>query len=110
LRWFCCYLTNAKQRMVCNGQVSDIVEVEYWVKQGSLLGPVLYLLHVSNLPLTLEIRETDGDSVYADNTAVWVLAEDLKEAQKELQRLFNAMVKYTKDSRLAPPSKGSRRR
>jgi hypothetical protein len=28
LRWFCCYLTNAKQRVVWDGQVSDIVDVE----------------------------------------------------------------------------------
>jgi hypothetical protein len=42
--------------------VSDVVEVEYGVRQGLLLGPVLYLLHVSNLPVSLEIRESDGDS------------------------------------------------
>jgi hypothetical protein len=51
-----------------------------------LLGPVLYLLHVSDLTLALEIRETDGDSSYADDTAVWVVAEDLEEAHRELQR------------------------
>jgi hypothetical protein len=101
LRWFCSYLTDAKQRMVWDGQVSDIIVVEYGVRQGSLLGPVLYLLHVSDLPLALEIRETDGDSGYADDTAVWVMAEDLEEVQRELQRLVNAMVKYTKDNGLA---------
>jgi hypothetical protein len=53
LKWFKCYLTNAKQRVVWDGQVSNVVDVEYGVRQGSLLGPVLYLLHVSNLPLTL---------------------------------------------------------
>jgi hypothetical protein len=100
LRWFCCYLTDARQYVVWDDQVSDVVDVEYGVRQGSLLGPVLYLLHVSNLPLTLEIRETDRDSGYADDTAVWVMAEDL-EAHRVLQRLVNAMVKYTKDNGLA---------
>jgi hypothetical protein len=50
--------------------VSDVVDVEYVVRQRSLLGPVLYLLHVSYLPLTLEIRETNRDSSYANDTAV----------------------------------------
>jgi hypothetical protein len=100
MRWFRCYLTNAKQHVVWDGQVSDNVDVEYGVRQGSLLGPVLCLLHVSYLPLAL-IRETDGDSGYADDTAVWVMAEDVEEAQKELQRLVNAMVKYVKDNGLA---------
>jgi hypothetical protein len=42
----------------------------------------LYLLHVSDLPLTLDIRETNRDSSYADDTAVWVVAEDFKEAHR----------------------------
>jgi hypothetical protein len=46
-----CYLTNAKQRVVWDGHVSDIVDMEYGVWQGSLLGPVLNLLHIFDLPL-----------------------------------------------------------
>jgi hypothetical protein len=70
LNWFRLYLTGARQRVVWDGQVSGTVDVEYGVRQGSLLGLVLYLLHVSDLPLALEIRDNDVDSVYADNTAV----------------------------------------
>jgi hypothetical protein len=58
---FYCYLTNAKQCVVWDGQVSDVSDVEYGFRQGSLLGPVLYLLQVSDIPLALEIRESDGD-------------------------------------------------
>jgi hypothetical protein len=101
LRWFRCYLTNARQRIVWDGQVSDNVDVEYRVRQESLLGPVLYLLHIFDLPLALEIRESDDDSGYADNMAVWVVAEDIEEVQRELQRLTDAMVKYTRDNGLA---------
>jgi hypothetical protein len=46
------------------------------------------------------IRETDGDSGYANDTAVWVVAEDLEETHRELQRLVNVMVNYTKDNSL----------
>jgi hypothetical protein len=48
--------------VVWDGQVSSMVDVEYGVRQGSLLGPVLYLLHVPDLPLAMEIRDSDGDS------------------------------------------------
>jgi hypothetical protein len=81
--------------------VSDIVDVEYGVTQGSRLGPVLYLLHVFDLPLALEIRESDGVSAYTNDMAVWVIAEDIEEAQRELHRLANAMAKFTKDNGLA---------
>jgi hypothetical protein len=101
LKWFRCYLTDAKQRIVWDVQVSDIVDVEYGVRHGFLLSPVLYLLHVFNLPLALEIGESDGDSGYADDTAVSVITEDIEEAQREQQRLADAMAKYTRDNGLA---------
>jgi hypothetical protein len=41
IKWFRSYLTNARQRVVWDGQVSDVVDVEYGFRQGSLLGPVL---------------------------------------------------------------------
>jgi hypothetical protein len=80
LKWFRCYLTNAKQRVVWDGHVSDIVDVEYGVRQGSLLGLVLYLLHIFDLPFSLEIRESDGNSAHADNTVLWVIADNVREA------------------------------
>jgi hypothetical protein len=87
--------------VVWDGQVSDVVDVEYGVRQVSLLGPVLYLLHVSDLPLALEIRNSDGDSSYADNMAAWVVAEDHDEAHQELQGLVNVVVTYTRANGLA---------
>jgi hypothetical protein len=101
LKWFRSYLTDARQRVVWDGQVSDVVDVEYGIRQGSLMGSVLYLLRVSDLPLTLEIRESHRDSGYADNTVVWVVAEDHEEACHQLQRLVNVMVNYTKTNGLA---------
>jgi hypothetical protein len=101
LKWFRCYLTDARQRVVWDGQVSGMVDVEYGVRQGSLLGPVLYLLNVSDLPLALEIMYSDGDSSYADDTSVWVVAEDHEEAPQELQRLVNVVVAYMRANGLA---------
>jgi hypothetical protein len=101
LKWFRCYLTDARQSVVWDSQVSGVVDVEYGVRQGSLLGPVLYLLHVSDLPLALEIRDSDGDSSYADDMTVWVVAEDHEEANQELQRLVNVVLADTKANGLA---------
>jgi ribonuclease P/MRP protein subunit RPP40 len=101
LKWFRCYLTDARQRVVWEGQVSGVVDVEYGVRQRSLLGPVLYLLHVSDLPLALEIRDSNGDSGYADDTAVWVVAEDHEVARQELQQLVNVVVAYMRANGLA---------
>jgi hypothetical protein len=101
LTWFSCYLSNAKQRVIWDGHMSDVVEVEYRVRQGLLLGPVLYLPHIFNLPISLEIRESDGNSAYANDTALWVIADSIEEAQLELQRLADAMSNFTKYNGLA---------
>jgi hypothetical protein len=85
LSWFRSYLTDARQRVVWDSQVSNTVDVEYGVRQGSLLGPVLYMLHISDLPPALGMRDSNRDSGYADDTAVWVVAKDHDKAQQELQ-------------------------
>jgi hypothetical protein len=61
---------------------------------------MLYLLHVFDLPLALDIRESDGDSADANDTAVWIIAKDIEEAQRELQRLADVMAKFTRDNGL----------
>jgi hypothetical protein len=101
LNCFRSYLTDVRQRVVWDGQVSGTVEVEYGIRQGSLLGPGIYLLHVSDLPLALEIRDSHGDSSYANDTAVWVVAKDHNEAQQELQRLVHVVVDYMRANGLA---------
>jgi hypothetical protein len=62
---------------------------------------VLYLLHVADLLSSLKLRESDGDSAYADDTRLWVIANTLEEAQVELQSLANAMADFTRNNGLA---------
>jgi hypothetical protein len=78
-----------------------MVDVEYGVRQGSLLCPVLYLLHVSNPPSSWRSGRPMGTAATLMTRGVWVVAEDLEEAHRELQRLVNVMVNYTKVNGLA---------
>jgi hypothetical protein len=45
--------------------------------------------------------DSDGDSGYADYTAVWVVAEDHDKAQRKLQRLVHVVVDYMRANGLA---------
>ena len=47
--WISSFLTVCSQRVVCNGCVSDVVNVTSVVHQEKFLGPLLFLTYVNDL-------------------------------------------------------------
>ena len=72
LQWLTNYLTDHQQRVTVLGETSDTIPVTSGVPQGSLLGPVLFLLFVNDLPETVISSKT---SMYADDTKVFKAIE-----------------------------------
>ena len=64
LFWFDSYLSNRKQKVVCGGFSSSWQTVKSGVPQGSIIGPLLFILYVNDLPLYTENSEVD---MYADD-------------------------------------------
>jgi hypothetical protein len=69
LKWFLCYMLGGKQCVVWDGTVSGLTDVLYGVRQGSILGPILFIVLVSGMAAYLGVE--DGENVvYADNSNV----------------------------------------
>ena len=47
--WFKSYLNNITQKTKVNDSISEKIDINYGVPQGSILGPLLYLVYINNL-------------------------------------------------------------
>ncbi len=105
-RWFRDYLSNRKQQVLYNSSRSSFREVRFGVPQGSILGPLLFLALVADLPAELHALPTRGDlevgvSTYADDTLCWVAGKDPVRVGEKLEQLSATMVTYASKNYLA---------
>lgn len=67
LTWFKSYLTNRKQTVKMNGKNGNMYEIKYGVPQGSILGPILFILYINEIcDLNIEVSIV----TYADDTCL----------------------------------------
>ena len=88
--WFKTYLSNRTQQVVINNLNSSSGFVECGVPQGSILGPILFLLFINDLPLTLQNLPVSVD-LYADDTTLYSTASDKRTLETNLQNALNSV-------------------
>ena len=73
LEWFKSYLTNREQQCTINGQILPPKKTVCGIPQGSILGPLLFLLYINDMPKSLKFCTP---SMYADDTEIYASAKD----------------------------------
>ena len=94
--WFRSYLQGSKQQVTVHGATSRELAVTSGVPQGSLLGPMLFLLFVDDLPNTVK---TSRVACYADNTNIFKSIDSITDCNA-LQSDFNNLVSLSELSGL----------
>ena len=74
LDWFRSYLTNRTQRCLVNGSLCRICSLECGVPQGTILGPLLFLIYINDLPNCLTSCQP---RMYADDTSSYITYADV---------------------------------
>ena len=86
--WFKSYLSNRKQYVYLNGITSSLRDITCGVLQGSVLGPLLFLLYINDLP---NISKICNFYLFADDTNIYYENDSLEEIEKiiniELKKL-----------------------
>ena len=79
--WFRSYLLDRKQKVCINGFESQIKPVHHGVPQGSVLGPILFLLYINDLHKCIKFSETYH---LADDTNLLNISDDYKTLQNNI--------------------------
>lgn len=90
LSWFQAYLLGRQHRVVINGKASDYLPITSGVPQGSVLGPLLFLIYINDMPKCIS-RETSLPLFADDSKCFRVILgqEDGNALQNDLNRLLD---------------------
>ena len=91
LEWFKSYLSERRQLVSLAGTKSDITTVRYGVPQGSILGPLLFIVFINDLPLHVSSCKID---LYADDTTITSFADyrNMSSLQGSLNKAMSEVV------------------
>ena len=76
------FLSNRKQRVVLNGQYSSWKNIEAGVPQGSILGPLFFLIYINDLSENL----VTNPKLFADDTSLFSIVHDLNSTADNLNQ------------------------
>ncbi|KAG8231289.1 hypothetical protein J437_LFUL006945 [Ladona fulva] len=97
INWFSSYLLNRNSRVKLSDSYSDHYIINYWVPQGSILGPTLLNLYLNDMP---NIVMNSTVIQYADDSLLLIAHNSKRKAEEMLQYDFNLILNWAHDREL----------
>ena len=90
-KWFRSYLSNRTQHVSVLGFNSNTQNINHGVPQGSVLGPLLFLIYINDLHRSLKHSSTYH---FADDTNLLTIAKSAKTLQSRLNQDLKLLYKW----------------
>ena len=90
------FLSFRKQRVVLNGQVSNWTSIEAGVSQGSILGPLLFLIYINDLSDDLSTNAM----LFADETSLFSVVRDINTSATHLNNDLRKISNWAFQSKM----------
>ena len=89
LKWVESYLTGRQQRVYANDVYSSFLQVTQGVPQGSVLGPLFYIIYANDLPNIVKNCEI---ALYADDTVLFTASRSFENSVRKMQEDLNSLT------------------
>jgi hypothetical protein len=97
LAWFKSYLTGRKQFVNINGTCSNLKNILLGVPQGSILGPILFLIYINDLPSCSALKAL----LFADDTKLLARGKCIDALSQFVNQEFHKIVTFFREHKLA---------
>ena len=90
LSWFSSYLSGRSQIVSVNSTLSDFKDINVGVPQGSILGPLLFIIYVNSLPESVNCKCV----MYADDTSLLFTGTEPKSLQSDMNNALSKIASW----------------
>ena len=98
LKWFKSYLSDRQQYVTYNGVSSQLKNINCGVPQGSVLGPLLFLLYITDLS---NVCKCTMPLFFADDTNLYINGSNINELESLINSELAEIAKWLKVNKLS---------
>ena len=96
--WLQSYLSNRTQFVSCNSAESTEQTLSYGVPHGSILGPLLFIVYINDIP---ELDNLAHFILYADDANIIVTASTIDELLTKTNKLLESLERWVDNNGLS---------